>query len=145
MPAGTLSLASLAQSSPLVVFFYSGKDDGRRNADTLRVLRWFQHRPDLVSRGYRIVAVSARPVGEQSRHVQGILAAREEPGYDFLSDGDLRLARALGLPTVEVAGARAYGRLTLVVREGRIGRVWFPVDPVRDAATVSDWTRRADA
>jgi len=80
----------------------------------------------------------------EQQGMQGKLAARQELGYHFVSDGDLQLAQALGLPTVDVEGTPVHEPLTLVVRNEHIARVWFPADPLQDAATVSAWTRRAD-
>lgn len=145
VPSGVLGLADVARSGPLVLLFYGAGEDSRRDADTLRVLRWCQRCRELAARGYRVVAVSAQSVRAQSAQVQGVLAAREDAGCLFASDPALALARELGLPTVRASERWAFGRLTLLVREGRVARVWFPVDPVRDAANVSDWIRHADA
>ena len=63
--------------------------------------------------------------------------------FPLLSDAGLRLAGALGLPTFEVAGHRLLKRLTFVVRDGRIERVWYPVfPPDTHAAEVVDWLRQ---
>ena len=49
--------------------------------------------------------------------------------FAILSDADLRLTRALGLPTFEAAGRTLLRRLTLVVRDGMIEHLWYPVFP----------------
>jgi peroxiredoxin len=60
--------------------------------------------------------------------------------FPFLSDRELELTRALRLPTFEVAGVTLLKRLTLVVREGRIEHVWYPVfPPDTHAAEVVAW------
>jgi peroxiredoxin len=60
--------------------------------------------------------------------------------FAFLSDHELELTKALRLPTFEVAGVTLLKRLTMVVRDGRIEHVWYPVfPPDRHAAEVVDW------
>jgi peroxiredoxin (alkyl hydroperoxide reductase subunit C) len=49
--------------------------------------------------------------------------------YPLLSDERLELTRALRLPTFEVDGLTLLRRLTLVVAEGRIADVVYPVFP----------------
>jgi peroxiredoxin len=49
--------------------------------------------------------------------------------YPLLGDADLTLTNALRLPAFEVAGLVLLKRLTLVVRDGRIERVFYPVFP----------------
>ena len=66
--------------------------------------------------------------------------------FAILSDADLRLTRALGLPTFEAAGRTLLRRLTLVVRDGMIEHLWYPVfPPDRHAAEVLDWLRKQPA
>ena len=58
----------------------------------------------------------------------------------LLSDEHLALATALRLPTFTVAGQRLLRRLTLVVRDGRVEHVWYPVfPPDTHAAEVVAW------
>lgn len=54
--------------------------------------------------------------------------------YQLLSDDQLRLTTALGLPTFTVAGAVLLKRLTLILRAGRIEQVRYPVFPPDGAA-----------
>jgi peroxiredoxin len=67
-------------------------------------------------------------------------AARLHLPFALLSDADLRLATALRLPTMRVDGRSLLKRLTLVVRDGRVRRCFYPVFPP-DAAPgqVIDW------
>ena len=54
----------------------------------------------------------------------------------------LALTRALALPTFEAAGETLLKRLTLILRGGRIERVWYPVfPPDRHAGEVLAWLR----
>jgi peroxiredoxin len=62
--------------------------------------------------------------------------------FAILSDGDLRLARALSLPTFEVAGMRLLRRMVLVIDDGAIAKVFYPVfPPDESAAEVVRWLR----
>ncbi|HSF13252.1 MAG TPA: hypothetical protein VLA50_09810 [Erythrobacter sp.] len=62
----------------------------------------------------------------------------------MLSDADLALASALRLPTMDVAGATLLKRLIMVIDEGTITRVFYPVlSPDRSAADVIAWLASA--
>ena len=63
--------------------------------------------------------------------------------FELLSDSELRLKQALGLPTFEVAGMELYKRLTLIAESGRIQKVFYPVfPPDRNADDVLAWLRQ---
>jgi peroxiredoxin len=62
--------------------------------------------------------------------------------FPLLSDAGLALARALDLPTFETSGMTLLKRLTLVIDDGRVTHVFYPVfPPDRSAADVADWLR----
>ena len=62
--------------------------------------------------------------------------------FPLLSDERLELATALSLPIFEVDGMRLIRRLTLIVNDGTIETVFYPVfPPDADAATVATWLR----
>lgn len=85
----------------------------------------------------RIAGVSSQPLDRQVE-----FAERNRMPFPVLSDPDLRLRDALGLPTFELAGQTLYKRLALVVRDGRIAKVFYPVfPPDRNAQDVVDWLR----
>ncbi|WP_433498148.1 redoxin family protein [Sphaerimonospora sp. CA-214678] len=64
-------------------------------------------------------------------------------GYELLSDADLALTRALRLPTFEVAGHTLLRRHTLLLRDGLIRHVRYPVfPPDQDAVRTLTWLRR---
>ena len=63
--------------------------------------------------------------------------------FPLLSDADLTLANALDLPVMTVEGATLLKRLTLIVADGAIEHVFYPVfPPDRSAADVIDWLKR---
>ncbi|CEJ11915.1 Putative peroxiredoxin bcp [bacterium YEK0313] len=66
--------------------------------------------------------------------------ARLHLPFPILSDERLELTAALALPTFVTAGMTLLKRFTLVIRDGRIDRVFYPVfPPDRNAADVIAW------
>jgi peroxiredoxin len=62
--------------------------------------------------------------------------------FAILSDAGFALQRALRLPTFEVDGMVLLKRMALVIDDGRITKVFYPVfPPDRSAAEVIDWLR----
>lgn len=60
--------------------------------------------------------------------------------FPLLSDAECKLADAIGLPTFEVDGMRLIKRLTLVIDDGVITQVFYPVfPPDASAAEVLAW------
>jgi peroxiredoxin len=79
----------------------------------------------------------------QTTAYQQEMAARLHLPFAVLSDSGLALTEALRLPTFVVSGQRLIKRLTLVVREGIIEHVFYPVfPPDRHANEVIDWLER---
>jgi peroxiredoxin len=71
-------------------------------------------------------------------------AARLHLPFPLLSDAPLALARALRLPTFETSGMTLLKRLTLIVRDGTIEHVFYPVfPPDRNAGAVLAWLAAA--
>ena len=68
-------------------------------------------------------------VSTQTTAYQAEAAARLHLPFALLSDADLALAGALRLPVMEVAGMVLNRRLTLIVRDGEIVEVLYPVFP----------------
>ena len=97
------------------------------------------HHGALASLGATVVGISAMDAGEQAA-----FAEREQLPYELINDSSLRLRDALRLPTFETAGMTLYKRLTLVARDGRIEKVFYPVfPPDRNAGDVEAWLRGA--
>lgn len=62
--------------------------------------------------------------------------------FEFLSDRSLELKELLRLPTFTVEEKEFFKRLTLIVEEGRIVEVFYPVfPPERNADDVLAWLR----
>ena len=95
------------------------------------------HQAQLRALGAEVIGLSAQPA-----HEQAAFAAREHIPFPLVSDPDLRLAAALGLPTFATAGMTLYKRITLIVEGGAIAHVLYPVfPPDHNAAEVLAWLR----
>lgn len=63
--------------------------------------------------------------------------------FELLSDSGLRLKHLLRLPTFVVEGNELYKRLTLIVENGQIRKVFYPVfPPDQNAHDVLAWLRQ---
>ncbi len=87
-------------------------------------------------------ALGARVFGlsTQDTEYQREAADRLQLPYALLSDAALAFTRALRLPTFTVAGMTLIKRLTLVLNDGVIEKVFYPVFPPGEhAAEVARW------
>ena len=135
-----ISLATSARESALAIFFYRGVEDSSSEMDyedEARAIEWADHLPELNRLGYGVVGVSVQTVSAQAK-----LPGGEPFRLLLLSDPGLQLAELLGLPTVEEQWGRVYEPLTMLVRGERIARIFYPVDPARDAASAVEWVER---
>ena len=82
------------------------------------------HAADLRAAGAAVAGLSTQDTAYQREAVE-----RLHLPYPLLSDASLELTRALRLPTLEVEGMTLIRRLTLIVAEGRIEDVVYPVFP----------------
>jgi peroxiredoxin (alkyl hydroperoxide reductase subunit C) len=74
------------------------------------------------------------------------MAARLHLPFAVLSDEKLALTGALQLPTMEVAGLMLIKRLALIVDDGRITHVFYPVfPPDSNAGDVLAWLKENPA
>ncbi|GAB3371800.1 hypothetical protein GCM10027514_05570 [Azotobacter armeniacus] len=87
--------------------------------------------------GATVYGLSTQDTGYQSE-----AADRLHLPFPLLSDTQLAFAKALRLPTFALAGLELIKRLTLIVGEGRIEEVFYPVfPPDADAERVLAWLR----
>jgi len=78
----------------------------------------------------------------QTTEYQREMADRLRLPFEVLSDAEFRLCNAVHLPTFEVDGMRLVKRLTLIIRDGRIEHVFYPVFPPNESADqVLSWLR----
>jgi len=89
--------------------------------------------------GARVLALSTQDPAYQRE-----MAERLQLPFPVLSDERLALTRALRLPTFETSGMTLLKRLTLVIDDGQIRHVFYPVfPPDGHAAEVLHWLRSA--
>jgi peroxiredoxin len=93
------------------------------------------HYRELADLGAGVFGLSTQAPGYQRE-----MAERLHLPFEVLSDADLRFARALALPLFEVDGMQLIKRLTLVLRDGAIEHVFYPVfPPDQSARQVVQW------
>jgi len=95
------------------------------------------HRELLDAGASAIYGLSSQDTAYQREFVE-----RMELPFPILSDPELALADAVGLPTFEAAGQQLYKRITLVIRDGAIEHVFYPIFPQNEhAGEVLGWLR----
>jgi peroxiredoxin len=96
------------------------------------------HHAELQALGTRVFGLST-----QSMEYQREAAGRLHLPFGLLSDEGLTFAKALGLPTFEVEGMTLIKRLTLIVDDGWVEKVFYPVfPPDENAEEIVRWLRR---
>jgi peroxiredoxin len=91
-----------------------------------------------------VAAGASRVFGLSSQDTpyQRELKERVRLPFEMLSDTEMRLVDALGLPTFQVADLTLYKRLTLVIGENVIEHVFYPIfPPNQHAQEVLAWLR----
>ena len=97
---------------------------------------------DLFAELKAVGAAHVFGLSTQSNAYQAEMASRLHLPFPVLSDEKLALTRALGLPTMEVAGLTLIRRLALIIDGGRITHVFYPVfPPDRNASDVLEWLK----
>ncbi len=95
------------------------------------------HHAELVAAGAGVVGLSTQDPAYQRE-----AAERLHLPFALLSDERHELTDALRLPTLEVAGQRLLRRLTMLVTDGVVEHVWYPVfPPDTHAEEVLEWLR----
>jgi peroxiredoxin len=93
------------------------------------------HAAELAEHGASVAGLSVQTVDEQRE-----LAERLHVPFPVIADPDHALGAALGLPTFEFDGLTLYKRVTLILENGRIVKVFYPVfPPDRNAQEVLAW------
>ncbi len=99
------------------------------------------HHGELKALGAEVFGLST-----QSSDYQREAAERLQLPFELLSDAELALSHALGLPLFTAGGMNLIRRVTLVIRDGRIAKVFYPVfPPDRNADEVIAWLERHQA
>jgi peroxiredoxin len=93
------------------------------------------HHAELARAGADVLGLSTQDTAYQREAVE-----RLNLPFALVSDAELRLTRAMRLPTFEIAGHILLKRFTLVVCDGRVEHVFYPVfPPDRHAQEVLRW------
>lgn len=100
------------------------------------------HHQELLAAGARrVFGLSSQDTAYQREVVE-----RLRLPFAMLSDPQLDLVAALGLPTFEVDGLTLFKRLTLIIRDGVIENVFYPIFPPNvHAQQVLAWLRHHPA
>jgi peroxiredoxin len=98
------------------------------------------HHAELWALGARVFGLST-----QSTDYQREAAERLHLPFEILSDEGRVFARAMGLPTFEADGMVLLKRLTLIIDDGRVEKVFYPVfPPDANAQEVVGWLRQRE-
>ena len=82
----------------------------------------------------------------QDTAYQTEMATRLHLPFPVLSDETLELATALRLPTMRVGGQVLLKRMAMIIRDGKIAKVFYPVfPPDRNAGDVLAWLQNNPA
>ncbi|HKC18075.1 MAG TPA: peroxiredoxin [Candidatus Dormibacteraeota bacterium] len=93
------------------------------------------HHAELKAAGAEVFGLSTQETAYQRELVE-----RLHLTFPILSDSNLDLTRAWKLPTFQAAGQTLLKRLTLVIRDGVVEHLWYPVfPPDRHAEEVLRW------
>jgi peroxiredoxin len=96
------------------------------------------HFKELQSLGAQVFGLSAQSSADQRE-----AAERLHLPFELLSDAKLDFAKALRLPTFRVESMTLIKRLTMIIRDARIEKVFYPVfPPDRNAEEVARWLSR---
>jgi peroxiredoxin len=99
------------------------------------------HHADLLKLGAKVYGVSSQSSEDQKEAVY-----RLHLPFELLSDSNFELATALRLPTFTYNSLHLIKRLTLIIENGSIRKVFYPVFPPNEnAANVIAWLQNNDA
>jgi peroxiredoxin len=146
---GVVDVADASPKRRTVFFFYprSGRPDepplpgwddipGGRGC-TPQSCAYRDHFQEFEELGVGVFGISS-----QDTEYQREFAHRTHLPYPLLSDSALALTHALRLPTFEVQNMTLFRRLTIVVSEGLIEKVFYPVfPPDKNAEEVLEYLR----
>lgn len=141
-----VDLSRLAGTAVIYIYPRTGRPDqevptgwnaipGARGC-TLQSCAFRDHHEELKRAGAaHVFGLSSQDTAYQREAVE-----RLHLPFELLSDAGLEFAEALRLPVFEVDGMRLIRRLTLITRNGNIGKVFYPVfPPDRNVGEVLDW------
>jgi peroxiredoxin len=93
------------------------------------------HHQDLNDLGTQVFGLSTQSTEDQLE-----AKLRLHLPFELLSDPDLNFARMMGLPMFEIANKLLIKRVTLILVNSKIVKIFYPVfPPDRNANDVIDW------
>ena len=99
------------------------------------------HHSDLKRLGVTVYGASSQSLEDQKEAAERLYLP-----FDLLNDSSLEFAKALRLPTFEYNSLRLIKRLTLIVENGEIRKVFYPVfPPNQNAERVIEWIKAQGA
>jgi peroxiredoxin len=133
--ATTVDLSALTGRSVVYAYPMTGRPDtplpdgwdmipGARGC-TPQSCAFRDHHQELLSLGVRAVF----GLSVQDSDYQREAAQRLHLPFTLLSDSHMELARAMGLPTMAVQGVTLLKRLTMVIDDAVVTKVFYPVFP----------------
>jgi peroxiredoxin len=142
---GTVDLSTLSGRTVVYAYPRTGQSDRPPGSDWDRIpgargctpqsCAFRDHHAELQALGARVFGLST-----QDSDYQREAAERLHLPFPLLSDVELTLTGAIRLPTFEYQGMTLIKRLTLVIRDGRIEYVFYPVfPPDQNAVDVVAW------
>ncbi|WLG86276.1 peroxiredoxin [Pseudomonas cucumis] len=97
---------------------------------TLQSLGFGERYEQFKKMGYQVFGVSGQSAAEQIEFKQ-----RTKLPFILLNDSNFILRDKLGLPTFQAYGQLFYKRLALILEDGKIRQVFYPVFPPDQCAT----------
>lgn len=146
-----ICLASLPGRSVVAVYPWTGRPGHPNPPDWDNIPGAHGSTPEL--EGFRDLAPQFAALGVaifglsgQGRDHQTEMVERHGLPFPVLSDAEGRFASALALPTFATGGVDYLKRLTLVIRDGTLETVFYPIlEPDRHAEEVLAWLRQSSA
>jgi peroxiredoxin len=125
-----------------VIYFYPGSPEDRSSSaeDAALHAGFSEHNEDLAALRIRALGISTEAPDLQVERREAAMIP-----HDLLSDSDLSIGGALGMPTeVDGDGNTRYRRIVLVVQDGTIRRALYPIqNGPRSASQVIALLRRS--
>ena len=83
-----------------------------------------EHKDDLLKYDATSVGISTQPIDELTK-----LSSLRKFSQPILSDNSLKFQENLNIPTFQVENKTMYKRLTLILKESKVIKVFYPVFP----------------
>lgn len=131
---GSISVAQTAGRCVVVFYPWTGRPGGANPPDWDNIPGAHGSTPELLGfarlhHGFTDVGVRLFGASAQTGEEQDWFAAEHQLPFPLLSDASLALRDAMKLPVFVAGGTTYLSRLTLVLRDGRVERVYYPVHP----------------